>query len=208
MGRFIEQHGLVQYRPRLNYPRDGSCEITGCSTLRVGFSGKKGNISGWTVSQREDSPLYFDHCHAHGWIRGLVCASCNSVMRHLDKYGYLKRYRVDLREVYRKHVNQCPDCEQINMLPTDYEINYAYTLTLPDCGFKSVIIRDYSKSMQAVAKEHGMALDEFATLIRARHPEPRIIAGVRGNHDPIVGRGDVEYPQQFYRARSEGHRPT
>jgi hypothetical protein len=186
MGRFIEQYGLVQYRPGLNYLRDGSCEITGCSTLRASFASKKGSRSGWTVSEREDSPLYFDHCHAHGWIRGLVCASCNSVMRHLDKHGYLLRYRVDLREAYRKHLNQCHDCEQINMLPTDQEISYAYTLTLPDCGFKSQIIKLRSKSMHAVAKEHGMTLDNLVTLIRVRYPEPRIIAAVRKDPYPTT----------------------
>ena len=48
------------------------------------------------------------------------------------------------------------------MLPTDEEISYAYTLTLPDCGFKSQIIKLRSKSMQGVAKEHGMTLDDLS----------------------------------------------
>jgi hypothetical protein len=187
MGRFIAEHGLVQYHSRLDYQRDGLCEIAGCADLRAGFASKPGSRRGWNVSESRDSPLHFDHCHAHGWIRGLVCASCNSVTRHLDRHGYLLRYRAPLREAYRRHLNQCPDCEQIDVLATDYEINYAYGLTLPDSGFKSATVKYHTKSMRAAAEEHGMTLDDFIVRIRYRYPEPRTIGAFKVSRGRVSG---------------------
>jgi hypothetical protein len=167
MGRFVEEHGLVQYRPAMRYSRTESCEIAGCSTLRLSFADKQSRSAGsWNVSDRADSPLYLDHCHAHGWIRGPVCASCNSVIRHLDKHGYLLRYQISLREEYRTHLNQCPDCPQIQLLATDYEINYAYALTLPDSWFKASIVEHQTQDVLAAARQLGMTLELFTARIR------------------------------------------
>jgi Recombination endonuclease VII len=180
MGRFVDEYGLVQYRPSMHYTYAGSCEISGCSALRVSLGGKKDGPSGpWSLSGREDSPLYLDHCHAHSWIRGHVCASCNSVIRHLDKRGYLLRYRVTLREAYRAHLNQCPDCTPIQLLATDYEINYAYTLTLPESSFKAAIVKDFTQEMRTAAGQLGMTLDRFTAHIRDFYPELRITARMR-----------------------------
>jgi phage FluMu protein Com len=182
MGGFVDEYGLVQYRPAMHYPHTGSCEISGCSVLRVSFAGEKGRSAGsWSVSDRENSPLYLDHCHAHGWIRGLVCASCNSVIRHLDKQGYLLRYRVTLREAYRAYLNQCPDCKPIELLATDHEINYAYILTLPDSSFKSAIVKYQTQAMRTAAGQLGMTLDRFTTRIRDLYPERPLTARIREN---------------------------
>lgn len=182
MVRFIDEHGLVQYRPAMHYSRIGSCEISGCSALRVSFADHQGRSArSWKVSDRESSPLNLDHCHVHGWIRGLVCASCNSVIRHLDNRGYLLRYRVTLREAYRAHLNQCPDCKPIGLLATDYEINYAYTLTLPDSWFKSSIVEYETQAMRTAARQLGMTLDHFTARIRELYPERPLTARIRKN---------------------------
>jgi hypothetical protein len=34
------------------------------------------------VCLQDGERLITDHCHAHGWIRGRICESCNQVMRH------------------------------------------------------------------------------------------------------------------------------
>jgi recombination endonuclease VII len=182
MGRFIDDYGLVQYRHSMHYTRTGAYEISGCLALRMSLAEKNGRSAGsWNLSARDDSPLYLDHCHAHGWIRGLVCASCNSVIRHLDKYGYLLRYRITLREAYRSHLNQCTECTPVELLASDYEICYAYTLTLPDSSFKAAIIKHQSKNMRIAAGKLGMTLDRFTAQIRDLYPERPLTARKRAN---------------------------
>jgi hypothetical protein len=134
VGRFIDEYGLVRYNPGQRFSLDGACEINGCAALRARFkdtieeqaqrrrdTGMPPN-TGHTASTRADSPLYIDHCHNHGWVRGRICAGCNSVMRFMDKKRCLPRYMPALREEFRRHYNQCADCEPMLVLPTSNEI--------------------------------------------------------------------------------------
>ena len=135
MGRFIDEHGLVQFKAGQRFSLDGAtCEIDGCAGLRARFgdaletqalrlrdAGRPPN-TGHEISTRTDSPLYIDHCHDHGWVRGRICAGCNSVMRFVDRKRCLARYMPALREEFRRHYNQCPDCELLTCLPTTDEI--------------------------------------------------------------------------------------
>jgi hypothetical protein len=90
---FVTRHGLVQYKPwRLRkYSREGLCEI--CDRPP---SGKP--------------VLLFDHCHAHGWIRGLICNWCN------DRAGYVENGRktgflpLGFLEQFSEYRRNCPDC--------------------------------------------------------------------------------------------------
>jgi hypothetical protein len=133
MGRFIDEHGLVQYKPGQRFSLDKECEIEGCSTLRARFGDaieaqarrrRDAGLpptTGHDVSTRTDAPLYIDHCHKHGWIRGQICAGCNSVMRFMDRTHCIPRYMPALREEFRRQYNQCPDCEPLAYLPTTDE---------------------------------------------------------------------------------------
>jgi len=46
LGKFVDEYGLVQYRPAMHYIRASPCEISGCSALRVSFAAKRGRTSG------------------------------------------------------------------------------------------------------------------------------------------------------------------
>lgn len=60
----------------------------------------------------------FDHCHSHGWIRGLICRSCNQIMNEVDHGGM--SYRTILgdsfsptiipKEAYARYYHNCPEC--------------------------------------------------------------------------------------------------
>lgn len=149
MGRFIDEHGLVRYKPGQYFSLAGAtCEIDGCVGLRARFArtleaqARRRHdaglppTTGHEISTRTDAPLYLDHCHSHGWVRGQVCAGCNSVMRFVDKRRCLSRYMPTLRDEFRRQYNQCPDCEFLAYLPTTDEIGICRDLICVCAGQK------------------------------------------------------------------------
>lgn len=91
-GGFVVRSGFVQYSPyRLRkYSRDGLCEICGRPP-----SGKP--------------ILLFDHCHRHGWVRGLICNWCNIQAGYVenDQSRRALSYFLQRFPEYRRN---CPDC--------------------------------------------------------------------------------------------------
>lgn len=114
---FIARHGLVKYKyanMNAGIPRIKECEIPGClPKIRSGKSTR----------------YVFDHCHKHGWIRGILCEACNYSMsnvdanngRHVVNFGYSGWTEGDKIELLNKspHLEKfylnCPDC--VNGLP-------------------------------------------------------------------------------------------
>jgi hypothetical protein len=88
---FVIRHGYVKYSAAVKrYPRPASCEI--CLT--------------------SDGRRYqFDHCHVHGWVRGILCAFCNIAVGHADRG--MEPWASDPR--HRAHQFKCLDC--LNGLP-------------------------------------------------------------------------------------------
>lgn len=49
-----------------------------------------------------------DHCHIHGWVRGTLCRSCNSLMGHFDaQVPPLKQSRWAACIAHRHRCHQC-----------------------------------------------------------------------------------------------------
>jgi hypothetical protein len=108
--RFIEVIGPTQYRAimrkppywRIQYAIGASCEFPGCTT--TGQYGK----------------LVFDHCHLHGWIRGLVCTSHNIKIGQVEAVAKIEGIIMDLSgTLYAAFFANCQDCEQSVPLPRD-----------------------------------------------------------------------------------------
>ena len=87
---FIQRHGLVQYaafqRSRDQYPLVKRCEICRSPSHRF---------------------YQFDHCHAHGWVRGILCAVCNRQMYQVDEGKLPGTWHAK----YRAYQALCPDCK-------------------------------------------------------------------------------------------------
>ena len=58
--------------------------------------------------------LVRDHCHEHGWVRSVVCGSCNRYLGHIDRriMPQVDEDRVTALLAVRNH---CPDCEPISV---------------------------------------------------------------------------------------------
>ena len=80
---FTEHFGNVQYARVIKKPAAWRtrclaryyCEFTGC---------------------RGDGAVVFDHCHRHGWIRGVLCKGCNIRLGHLEAVMSIDGVTVDL----------------------------------------------------------------------------------------------------------------
>lgn len=60
------------------------------------------------------TPASVDHCHAHGWIRGWVCASHNVRLGQLDAVMQMPGIRVDLGpSPWADHLAKCPACSRV-----------------------------------------------------------------------------------------------
>jgi hypothetical protein len=68
---FIEQYGAIQYTQHIAKKYREYTEDTGLCEM----------CSGYGTRHR----VIVDHCHKHGWIRGFICNSCNTL---LGKYEY------------------------------------------------------------------------------------------------------------------------
>ena len=90
---FIEQFGNIIYKPGL-MKVSGPCEIPGCEETRTKRQTKEFMTaveSGYLTAARfEQSAYVIDHCHEHGYVRGVLCGTCNNLMRIFDYNGYYR----------------------------------------------------------------------------------------------------------------------
>lgn len=108
---FVAVFGHVEYdvmmsgaltRWREAYRRQVACEIPGCDT--------------------GSTKLQFDHCHLHGWIRGVLCGSHNTRLGHAESVMDLEGITIDLSQTcYGPHLANCPGCSgtRVIILPRE-----------------------------------------------------------------------------------------
>jgi hypothetical protein len=53
-----------------------------------------------------------DHCHRHGWVRGILCGQCNANMTLVDR-GILPR--VQQAAALVAFARRCPGCPAVDM---------------------------------------------------------------------------------------------
>lgn len=118
---FIGRFGVVRWDRHMGrrYPRDGVCEICWRTTAEVAadFAGRYPPGDDRNAHLRA---LMFDHCHAHGWVRGLLCLGCNNDMVLYDKSVGRPRFASRCAA----HARRCPDCARPSaaLLPCCYAV--------------------------------------------------------------------------------------
>lgn len=128
-GSFIAGHGLVRYTGRLGrrYPRTGQCEVGACRLIRQQDAEHWGALAAEARgrldhvladlaahAERLDArPLMFDHCHVHGWVRGLACHDCNVLLGAADAGRLAAGDSTWAPAVLAFRLN-CPDCRALD----------------------------------------------------------------------------------------------
>lgn len=77
----------VKYGEHLKVPPGASCDTCGSTDKRI----------------------ITEHCHAHGWVRGLACGTCNHLMSVIDRRIAPKAEAVLLNALIALW-RRCPDC--------------------------------------------------------------------------------------------------
>lgn len=58
--------------------------------------------------------LVRDHCHEHGWVRGIVCRRCNRRLGHIDQ-RFRPRGEIELLISLLAVRNRCPDRDPVGI---------------------------------------------------------------------------------------------
>lgn len=101
---FYQRHGRIRHaniagltrQTRLRYLASEMpvCEIKNC-----------------VVAGAHGPVIVFDHCHRHGWVRGLVCTTHNRIIGKVEAVMQIDGVRVDLGETFLADwLTRCPDC--------------------------------------------------------------------------------------------------
>lgn len=59
--------------------------------------------------------LVFDHCHRHGWVRGLICMACNNDLALFEpepRSAWAASAAGALLTLVTAHLAKCPDCRR------------------------------------------------------------------------------------------------
>jgi len=79
---------------RISFARTAACEFPGC-----GLTGEYAEV------------LVFDHCHVHGFVRGLLCTGHNARLCQIEAVAAISGVTVDLGTTpYAKMLARCPGC--------------------------------------------------------------------------------------------------
>jgi hypothetical protein len=118
-----------------------------------------------------------DHCHQHGWVRGVVCSRCNWLMSVIDK-GILPDLGDSKLDTVTAYAARCPECpprtddtmKPIARYGLGVKVSAGTLLKLRDvradllAGFRGTVSHDkVIAAMTEVARNHR---DEMLSLLR------------------------------------------
>lgn len=134
---FLERYGLVQYSKTRTgrYERAGPCELCDAGALYCGPG------------------LIFDHCHLHGWIRGVICQQMNMTLcgpRGLEtrlRAGAV-RFACRHRHLVQSSADRCS--AYLRRVSGPWLRADSYLRNCPDCLLPELVIR-YPELGQAAA---------------------------------------------------------
>jgi hypothetical protein len=106
-------------RRGLGYRAAGPCAIPGCeyAARAIASAARYKARLGYPPPpiDRPLSPLFvWDHCHAHDYVRGVLCRDCNQKISPWDRQDHwVLRHRQERQEAMIAYRARCPECANL-----------------------------------------------------------------------------------------------
>jgi Recombination endonuclease VII len=98
-----------------------------------------------------------DHCHAHGWVRGILCRQCNTRMALIDRRRVAPQAAPEVVAALIGIAGRCPDCPALTL---------GDLTTLHDrASFPLFLPRDLHHRLKVASAVSGESMNDM--LIRA-----------------------------------------
>jgi hypothetical protein len=158
----MTEHVLVRYGQHRIPRRGTACETCGSTEARA----------------------VTDHCHEHGWVRGLVCKRCNRLMALIDK-RIAPRAESALLAALIALRNRCPDCDGLDVPDLTPAWESALTVRFPH------------ELYEWLRREAFDTRESMNSIVVAAVEERRVVLRPRPRADPWRWGGPIRCRNRF-----------
>lgn len=121
-----------------------------------------------------------DHCHEHGWVRGVICMRCNANMAYIDRRitprAILLAGLVALADLIA-HARRCPDCPPLDADDIGPTASLRPTVPSPEKPTTVRFTPDLNAAIRRFADDMGISFNAALSVLaaealtaRGRHP--------------------------------------
>jgi len=137
-----------------------------------------------SLCAQDDGRLVSDHCHAHGWVRGVLCHRCNAAMAYIDRRikpkSAIEAGHVVLGSLLT-YAARCQDCPSFSIEELGPVASLKSTASSPN-GPKTVRLKPVmSAEVRHIAERLGISVNAALSVLLSQALEARGI-------DPATGK--------------------
>jgi len=117
----------------------------------------------------DPSPLpRTDHCHVHGWVRGVLCPRCNTLMAFIDRRATLRKSAITAPLTLAAlvaYAARCPDCEPFSVEDLGPTRGLATKTPLETVTIAPRVPLSLKNRLAAYAKARGLTLNAAGIVL-------------------------------------------